>query len=117
MVTKNGNILMHFEIEYFHVRVQSAIEDWPAAVLADYVRLIEMLIEAGPQMRLPHSRALGAGLFELRPGGAGVEGRVLYAFLEGRRVVLLHAFLKKTQTTPDNELRIARRRLWSLHHG
>jgi hypothetical protein len=52
---------MVFEVEYFHPRVLLGIEGWPVDVLADYARLIELLIEHGPSLRLPHSRALGEG--------------------------------------------------------
>lgn len=34
-----------------------------------------------------------------------------------RRVVVLHAFIKKSQQTPDRELRLARRRRKELHGG
>lgn len=101
---------MSFEVEYFHPRVLSAIEGWPVDVLADYARLVELLIEHGPSLRLPHSRALGEGLFELRPRGRSGIGRAFYCFVIGRRVVVLHAFAKKTQQTPDRELKLARRR-------
>ena len=50
---------MAFEIEYFHERV---------------------LAEHGPSLRLPHSRAFGDGLFELRPRGRAGIGRALYCF-------------------------------------
>lgn len=99
-----------FEVEYFHPRVLSEIEGWPVDVLADYARLVELLIEYGPNLRLPHSRTLGDGLFELRPRGRSGIGRAFYCFVIGRRVVALHAFVKKTQQTPDRELRLARKR-------
>lgn len=60
---------MAFEIEYFHERVLDEIESWRVDVVADYARLVELLIEYGPSLRLPHSRAFGDGLFELRPRG------------------------------------------------
>ena len=101
---------MAFEVEYFHPRVLSEIEGWSVDVLADYARLVELLIEYGPSLRLPHSRALGDGLFELRPRGRSGIGRAFYCFVIGRRVVVLHAFVKKTQQTPDRELRLARKR-------
>jgi phage-related protein len=101
---------MAFEVEYFHPRVLSEIEGWPVDVLADYARLVELLIEYGPSLRLPHSRALGDGLFELRPRGRSGIGRAFYCFVIGRRVVVLHAFVKKTQQTADRELRLARKR-------
>ena len=99
-----------FAIEYFHERVLAEVESWPVDVLADYARLLELLAEHGPSLRLPHSRALGDGLFELRPRGRSGIGRAFYCFMFGRRVVVLHAFIKKSQETPDRELKLARRR-------
>jgi phage-related protein len=102
---------MAFEIEYFHARVLAEIESWPVAVLADYARLVELLGEYGPSLRLPHSRAIGDGLFELRPRGREGTGRAFYCFLQGRRITVLHAFIKKSQQTPEHELRLARKRM------
>jgi phage-related protein len=106
-----------FEIEYFHERVLSEIESWPVDVLADYARLVELLAEHGPNLRLPHSRAFGGGLFELRPRGRSGIGRAIYCFMVDKRVVVLHAFIKKTQHTPDRELKLARKRQKELQNG
>ena len=108
---------MAFAIEYFHERVLEEIESWPGVVLADYARLQELLAEHGPNLRLPHSRALGDGLFELRPRGRVGIGRALYCFVIGKRVVIVHAFVKKTQQTPDKELKLARKRAKELLNG
>jgi len=89
-----------FHVEYFHERVPSEIESWPVDVLADYARLVELLAAHGPSLRLPHSLAFGDGLFELRPRGRSGIGRAFYCLLLGRRVVVLHAFIKKTRQTP-----------------
>lgn len=102
---------MAFEIEYFHPRVLAEIESWPVEVVADYARLVELMAVHGPDLRLPHSRAFGGGLFELRPRGRSGIGRAFYCFVSGRRIVVLHAFIKKTQQTPDRELALARKRL------
>jgi phage-related protein len=91
---------MVFEINYFHHRVLEEVESWPVDVLADYARLVELLIEHGPSLRLPHSRAFGDGLFELRPKSRSGIGRAFYCFMAGRQVIVLHAFIKKTQQTP-----------------
>ena len=93
------------------------IESWPVDVLADYARLAELLIEHGPSLRLPHSRAFGDGLFELRPRGRSGIGRAFYCFLVGKRVVVLHAFIKKSQETPDRELKLARKRIKEVSNG
>ena len=39
-----------------------------------------------------------------------------YCFLLGKRIVVLHAFIKKSQQTPDNELKMARKRLKEVMH-
>ena len=108
---------MSYEIEYFHQRVLAEVESWPVDVLADYARLVELLVEHGPDLRLPHSRSLGQGLFELRPHGRSGIGRAFYCFLVGKRIVIVHAFIKKTQQTPDHDLRIARKRAKEILNG
>jgi phage-related protein len=108
---------MAFDITYFHKRVLAEVESWPVDVLANYARLIELLAEYGPGLRLPHSRALGDGLFELRPQGHSGIGRAFYCFIVGRRIVVLHAFMKKSQQTPASELNLARKRLKELKNG
>ena len=107
---------MKYAIEYFHPRVQAEIESWPDGILADYARMVELLMEFGPDLRMPHSRAMGGGLFELRPRGREGIGRVFYCFVVSRRVVILHAFVKKTQDTREQDLRIARKRMKELQN-
>lgn len=98
-------------LEYFNRRVLKGIESWPVSVLASYARLVELLMEFGPELEMPHSRALGSGLFELRARGHEGFGRALYCFVRGKRVVILHAFVKKTRGTPKRELEVARKRM------
>lgn len=106
-----------FEIEYFHERVLAEIQSWPVDVLADYARLVELLADHGPHLRLPHSRPLGEGLFELRPRGRSGIGRAFYCFVVARRVVVVHAFIKKSQQTPDKELKLVRKRAKEIFNG
>jgi len=108
---------MRYSIEYFHPKVLAEIESWPADILADYARIAELLMEHGPHLRLPHSRTMGDALFELRPRGKSGIGRAFYCFVIGRRAVVLHAFAKKSQQTPDRELKLARKRLKEMLNG
>jgi phage-related protein len=102
---------MVYQIEYFHERVRREICSWPVDLHADYARLTELLSEHGPELRLPHSRMLGNGLLELRPRGRSGIGRAIYCFVIGKRIVVLHAFVKKSQQIPDRELRLAKNRM------
>ena len=97
--------IINYYIEYFHPRVKREIEAWPGGILADFARMTELLMEFGPNLRMPQSRAMGGGLYELRPRGSEGIGRVFYCFLVGRRVVILHAFVKKTEDTPKKSMK------------
>lgn len=100
-----------YSIEFYNPRVLEIIHDWPAEIAADFLRLTELLEEIGPDLRLPHSRALGDGLFELRARGREGIGRAFYGFLIGRRIVIVHAIVKKTQQLPERDLQLARSRI------
>jgi len=110
-------VIVNYRIEYFHPGVKEEIENWPVGILAEFARMVELLMEFGPNLRMPHSRAMGGGLFELRPRAREGIGRVFYCFIAGQRVVILHAFRKKTEETPKKELRIARRRMKEAQNG
>lgn len=71
----------------------------------------------GPTFACSLPGAFGDGLFELRPRGRSGIGRALYCFLLGKRIVVVHAFIKKTQETPDKEFKLARKRVKELQHG
>ncbi|MCZ7556749.1 MAG: type II toxin-antitoxin system RelE/ParE family toxin [Bacteroidia bacterium] len=90
---------MPYRIEYYHARVKKVIESWPVGILADYLRMIELLAEFGRELRMQHTRALGDGLFELRPRGAEGDGRAFYCYISGQRIVLVHAVMKKSEKT------------------
>ena len=108
---------MAYNLEYFNPRILEAIESWPAEILADYAKLVELLLEHGPNLRMPHSRSMGEGLFELRPRGREGIGRAFYCFLVGKKISVVHAFIKKTEATPERELKIARKRVKVLKNG
>lgn len=44
-------------------------------------------------------------------------GRAFYCFVIARRIVVVHAFIKKSQQTPDKELKLARKRAKELTNG
>ena len=104
-------------INYFNARVQQDIEGWPVAIYADFLRLVRLMEEYGADLRMPHWRAMGEGLFELRCKGKEGIGRAFYCIMVGRELVVLHSFIKKTKDTPDKELALARKRLKEVRNG
>jgi phage-related protein len=100
-----------YSITYYSDAVQADILQLPPGILADYFRIADLLEEFGPSLRMPHSRSLSDGLFELRAKGREGIGRLFYCFLIGQKVVVLHGFVKKTQKTPRRELKVALTRM------
>ncbi|MBI2592442.1 type II toxin-antitoxin system RelE/ParE family toxin [Candidatus Saccharibacteria bacterium] len=86
------------------------IEKQDKATRAKVARYIKLLEAYGPNLGMPHVRYLKSGLYELRIRGQN-ELRIFYIALTSKRTVMfLHAFRKRTQKTPENELKIARSR-------
>ena len=79
---------------------------------ARFLRVAELLEDFGPQgVGLPHIRPLEGKLWEIRMKGRDGIARAVYAAVQGRRLLVLHVFVKKTQTTPRSALDTARKRL------
>jgi phage-related protein len=68
--------------------------------------LIGMLRTYGFKLRLPHSRSLGSGLFELRLNGKHAV-RILYCYAGGSAYVV-HAVLKKQGVLLHRDIAYAR---------
>ncbi|WP_114191718.1 type II toxin-antitoxin system RelE/ParE family toxin [Edaphovirga cremea] len=96
-----------------HEDAEQEILSLPPILLGQMIKLIERLKFEGNNLRLPHSKVIGGGLFELRVGGKDIA-RTLYAYAYGERIYLLRAFIKKTPATPSKEIAIARLRLREL---
>ncbi len=71
---------------------------------------LDMLAMRGNKLMLPLSRAMGGGLLEIRVQHPEGPFRILYCFRPGRRIVLLHAFVKRTEQTPKGDLDVAKAR-------
>jgi phage-related protein len=71
-------------------------------------------VELSWPIGMPLCRPFGEGLWEVRSRlTQGRIARVLFCITD-ERMVLLHAFIKKTQKTPDSERRLAIKRMKDL---
>jgi hypothetical protein len=68
---------MAWVIDYYNEEVRLEIEALPVGIRASYTRLTELLEEFGLELRMPHSRSMGGGLFELRPRERGYRQSIL----------------------------------------
>lgn len=88
-------------LAYYSTKVQRVIQEWPAGIRADFLHIAGVMVEHGPDLGMPHTRAKGQ---------EGI-GRALFCTVVGRRIIILHGFIKKTEQTPMRELDIARARM------
>ncbi len=86
------------------------IDALPASDRARIDLAIRLLKEFGTHLGMPHARPLRDGIWELRPGGI----RLLYFAYINRQFVILHAFRKASNRTPDREIETAIRRMRAL---
>jgi len=98
-------------ITYYSEAVQKEILELPDTLAARYIVLTRRRIALGPNLGEPHTEAFGDGLFELRRKGAEGIVRVFFCTLIGKRIVMLHSFVKKTKRTPSRDRTIAATRI------
>jgi phage-related protein len=108
---------MTWTVTFYSKRFENEILAFPAGLLARFLRYAERMEAFGPDLGMPHTRALGRGLFELRIKAAEGIARVFYCTVVDNRIVFLHQFVKKTEKTPAKELDIARHRMKEVKHG
>lgn len=98
---------MIYRLSYYSETVEAELDAWPVGLRARFRALSVRMEEYGPNLGMPHTRALGNGLFEIRAKADGGIGRVFFCTMVGRKIIILHSFIKKTDKTPKRELDIA----------
>ena len=101
---------MVWTFSYYSPKVAAQVERWPTGIRASFLRIVETMSTHGPDIGMPHTRAMGAGLFEIRAKGREGIARAFYCTIVGQRIVILHAIVKKTEQTPARDLDTARAR-------
>ena len=99
-----------YEKENGEIPVINFIDSLEPKMGAKVLSLIEILEEKGNQLRLPYSECLEDGIFELRCKFGSDITRTLYFFYEGANIILTNGFVKKTQKTPVQEIKLAKLR-------
>lgn len=108
---------MKYTIEFFDEDVQQTVLAWPIGINASFTRITLRMVEHGANLGMPYTRSIGGGLFEIRAKGQEGIGRAFFCTLVGRRIIILHGFIKKTDKTPKHELDIALQRMKEMKNG
>ena len=102
---------MEWQVEVLNETVALELQALPKDMRAKYLRITALIREVGlHDIGLPYVKHLEGKLWEMRLSGRDGIARALYVTAIGRRIVVLRAFVKKTQTTPRSEIELALRR-------
>jgi phage-related protein len=113
MLNRNGFYSLEFyDTEWGACPVREFLDDLKDSDPDDFAVVVAGLakLRNSQYHREPLYKALGDGLFELRHVGK-LNTRVLWFFMKGRRVVLLHGIRNKGQAIPARDLVAARERM------
>ncbi|MBS0273501.1 MAG: type II toxin-antitoxin system RelE/ParE family toxin [Proteobacteria bacterium] len=97
-----------WRVEVLNELVRAEIAALPEDIRAKLAHIVEMMAAVGPErMREPHVKPLRDKLWEMRMSGRDGIARAIYVTARLRRIVILHAFVKKTQKTTPQAIRLA----------
>lgn len=98
---------MEWQFIYYNENLEQEIFNLPDGLLARYLHLTDLMIEFGSNLGLPHTKAIDRGLFELRVKSKEGIARVFFCTKIGKKIIMLHSYIKKSQKIPKREFKIA----------
>lgn len=110
-----GEYMVDFEVIFYEKEngdcpVEEFINSLDVKMRAKMIGLLELLEEKGNQIREPYSKPIDDGIFEIRCKVGNNITRVLYFFYYEGKIILTNGFIKKTQKTPPEEIKLAKER-------
>ena len=106
---------MTWTVETLNETVDAELGELPADMRARLARISELIEAVGlPNVKEPHVRHIRGPLWEVRLKGRAGIARALYVAVREQRVVILRAFIKKTEKTPTGEIDLALQRAKEL---
>src|SRR5918994_5074586 len=106
---------MAWTVETLNETVDDELAELPSDMRARLVRISEMFESVGlPNVKEPHVRHIRGQLWEIRLKGKAGVARALYVTAKEQRVVIVRAFIKKTEKTPTGEIELALQRAKEL---
>lgn len=107
--------MTEFEVIIYEKRngeapVEDFLNSLDVKMRAKLFGMIGLLQEKGNQFREPYTKHIDDGIFELRCKVGNNITRVLYFFYYGGKIILTNGFIKKTQKTPQDEIKLAKQR-------
>ena len=106
---------MPWRVEVLNQAVLKELDSLPRDMRAKLDHIVHLIEELGlHQVREPYVKPLRDKLWEMRVKGRDGIARAIYVTVRERRIVILHAFRKKTRKTPKAAIRTALSRMKEL---
>jgi len=106
---------MTWTVETLNDTVTGELEALPDDMRARFVRIAELIEAVGlPHVREPHVKHIQGPIWEIRLKGKAGIARALYVTVKAQRVIVVRVFVKKTQKTPNSEIKLALLRVKEL---
>ena len=106
---------MAWTVETLNEAVDGELAELPADMRARLTRIAELIQAVGlPNVKEPHVRHIRGPIWEIRLKGKAGIARALYVAAKEQRVVIIRAFVKKTEKTPAGEIELAIQRAKEL---
>lgn len=102
---------MAWSISFYSEKVEEETLALPAGILANLLRITELIEEFGPNLGRPHTAPLGDGLFEIRAKGREGIARSVFCTVKGQEIVILISVIKKGNKLPKRQMDKAIKRM------
>ena len=102
---------MRWKVSFYSPKVEQETLALPAGILANFLRVMELIEEFGPALGRPHTAPLGQGLFEIRTKGREGIARSVFCTIKGHEIVILITVVKKGNKIPARSMDTARKRM------
>jgi phage-related protein len=110
---------MNYTVEFVSDNAGDETYSLPKDILAEVIHIMQMMEQHGANLGHPYTAPMEGhkGLFEIRAKAKAGIGRSLFCYVKGRKVIILHSFVKKTQKTPKKNIKIALERKKEADNG
>ena len=98
-------------VDFLDDEIKARLAALPLDIRASFERIVSLIQSHGlERVHEPYVKHLEGRLWEMRLSGRSGIARAVYVTAIGRRVVVIHVFVKKTQKTPRREIETALKR-------
>lgn len=108
---------MTWKITFYSVKVEEETLKLPAGILANFLRITELIEEFGPDLGRPHTAPLGKGMFEIRAKGREGISRSVFCTIKDKEIVILITVIKKDNKIAKRQMETAQKRMKEIQDG